>query len=159
MRTGFSPCEQGGNILFPHTLPCLLDRSSGLDNRAKLLRAKLQFNWEVSLAPGQHIQKQTQWGHLSYAAHTNPPLIHPHTAIPPPYLQFQRPTVGKWVLSNQFACIAAQPAQTGGWFAHLRDTEARQGYAYHWGWTRHMLLDRKSRFLSAAWNEKKNSGY
>lgn len=95
MGTVFSPCAQGGNFPFPHTFSSLLDRSSGLDNRAKLLRAKGQFNSEVSLAAGLHIQKQTQWGHLSHTAQTNPPLIHPHTAIPPPYLQFRRPTVGK----------------------------------------------------------------
>lgn len=44
MQTGFSPHERSGNILFPHTPSSGLDRSSGLDNGAELLRAKLQFN-------------------------------------------------------------------------------------------------------------------
>lgn len=130
---GPSECEQASlpmsreGIFLSHTPSPLLDRSSGPDNRAKLLRAKLQFNGEVSLAPGLHIEKQTQWGHLSLAAHNNPPLLHPHIAIPPPYLWFQRPTVGKWVLSNQPACTATQCVQIGGWLAHSRVTETNWG--------------------------------
>ena len=37
-----------------------------------------------------------------------PPLIRPHTANPPPYLGFQRPTGGKRVLGNPCARTATQ---------------------------------------------------
>lgn len=86
MRTGFCPWEQGGGLPVSHTPTFSLpDRSSGPDNRAQLLRAKLQFNWEVSLAPRLHIQKQTQWGHLAHAAHAilplTPPRLPPHLCV------------------------------------------------------------------------------
>lgn len=150
MQTGFSPHEQSGNILFSHTPSSGLDRSSGLDNGAELLRAKLQFNWEVSLAPGQHIQKQTQWGHLSYAVHTNPPLIHPRSAIPPPCLQFQRPAVGKWVLSNQSAHTAAQAVQMGGCLVLLGILKHGKGPPTMEAALNIWLLYRKLRVLCAA---------
>lgn len=150
MPTGCSPRERGG-IFLSHTPPFspLPHRSSGQDNRVERRRAKLHLNWEVSLAPPPHSEKQTQWGPLSRGR--TPPPSHPS----PPYLQFQRPTLGTRALSSRCASTATRCVRRGGWFAPRLGHRSILGYAYHWGWTRYVLLFRDQGSWRQHGDEKK----
>lgn len=76
---GPSECKQASHprsrvgIFFSHTPLLWAWQVKWPGQWGRATESKTQFNWEVSLAPGQHIQKQTQWG----TCHTQCTPTHP----------------------------------------------------------------------------------
>lgn len=98
----------------------------------------------MSLAPGQHIERQTQWG-TCHTQHT--PIQPSSTHVLPSHLRICNFRDPQW--ANEYLAInlrtppPSQSVQMGGCLVLLGDSEARRRSAYYGGCTRYIAASQE----------------